>query len=71
MECCDITRNFLQGRKGKSISVLVQGEGFRPTTGKLVDFNDSAIVLEKPDGLQWLIDLDYVKSVADATNGVE
>jgi|WetSurSiteA1Bulk_404760.scaffolds.fasta_scaffold929498_1 hypothetical protein len=69
MECCDITRNFLQGRKGKTIKVLVQGEGFRPTTGKLVDFNDSAMVLEKPDGLQWLIDLDYVKSVADTANG--
>jgi hypothetical protein len=68
MECCDITRNFLQGRKGKMLKVLVQGEGFRPSIGKLVDFNDSAIVLEKQDGLQWLIDLDYVKSVADATD---
>jgi hypothetical protein len=47
--------------------VLIEGEGLRPSIGKLVDFNDFAIVLEKQDGLQWLIDLDYVKSVADAT----
>ena len=49
------------------IQVLVEGEGFRPAIGKLVDFNDSAIVLEKQDGLQWLVDIDYVISVADAT----
>ncbi len=49
------------------IKVLVEGEGFRPAIGKLVDFNDFAIVLEKQDGLQWLVDIDYVISIADAT----
>lgn len=41
MECCDIVRNFLEGRKGKEIRVLVEGGGFHPIAGKLADFNDS------------------------------
>ena len=65
MECCDIVRNFLEGRKGKQIKVLIEGGKFQPVTGKLVDFNDSAIVLEQKDGNQYLFDIDYVISVAD------
>ena len=65
MECCDIVRNFLEGRKGKHIKVLIEGEKFQPVTGKLIDFNDSAIVLEQKDGNQYLFDIDYVISVAD------
>jgi hypothetical protein len=65
MECCDIVRNFLEGRKGKQIKVLVEGGKFQPVSGKLVDFNESAIVLEQKDGNQYLFDIDYVISVAD------
>jgi hypothetical protein len=66
MECCDIVRNFLEGRKGKQIRILVEGGKFQPVSGKLVDFNESALVLEQEDGSQYLFDLDYVISVADA-----
>jgi hypothetical protein len=65
MECCDIVRNFLEGRKGKQIRVLIEGGKFQPVSGKLVDFNDSAIVLEQKDGNQYLFDIDYVISLAD------
>ncbi|MDD1751071.1 MAG: hypothetical protein LUO89_14500 [Methanothrix sp.] len=65
MECCDIVRNFLEGRKGKQIKVLIQGGKFQPVSGKLIDFNESAIVLEQEDGTQYLFDIDYVISVAD------
>jgi hypothetical protein len=65
MECCDIVRNFLEGRKGKQIKVLIEGGKFQPVSGKLVDFNESAIVLEQKDGAQYLFDIDYVISVAD------
>ena len=69
MECCDLTRNFLQGRKGRTLKVLIEGGGLTPVTGKLVDFDDAALVLELPKGEQLLIDLDYVIRVADATEG--
>ena len=65
MECCDIVRNFLEGRKGKQIKVLIEGGKFQPVSGKLLDFNESAIVLEQKDGTQHLFDIDYVISVAD------
>ena len=65
MECCDIVRNFLEGRKGKQIKVLVEGGKFQPVSGKLVDFNESALVLEQNDGNQYLFDIDYVIIVAD------
>ncbi len=66
MECCDLVRNFLAGRKGKEIKVLVEGGKFQPVSGKLVDFDESVMILELKDGDQWLLDLDYVISVADA-----
>ncbi len=31
MECCDLVRNFLAGRKGKQIKVLVEGGNFSPS----------------------------------------
>jgi hypothetical protein len=65
MECCDIVRNFLEGRKGKQIKVLIEGGKFQPVSGKLVDFNESAIVMEQKDGNQYLFDIDYIISVAD------
>jgi hypothetical protein len=65
MECCDIVRNFLEGRKGKQIKVLIECGKFQPVSGKLLDFNESAIVLEQKDGTQYLFDIDYVISVAD------
>ena len=65
MECCDIVRNFLEGRKGKQIKVLIEGGKFQPVSGKLLDFNESAIVLDQKDGTQYLFDIDYVISVAD------
>jgi hypothetical protein len=65
MECCDIVRNFLEGKKGKQIRVLIEGGRFQPISGKLVDFDESAIVLEQKDGNQYLFDIDYVISVAD------
>jgi hypothetical protein len=65
MECCDITRNFLEGRRGKQIKVLVEGGKFQPVSGKLVDFDESAVVLEQKDGNQYLFDIDYLISVAD------
>ena len=49
------------------IKVLVEGGGFRPVTGKLVDFDDAVMVLEIQNGEQWLTDMDYVISVADVT----
>ncbi len=49
------------------IKVLVEGGGFRPVTGKLVDFDDVAIVLELPTKEQWMIDMDYVMQMADAS----
>ena len=69
MECCDIVRNFLEGRKGKEIKVLVEGGRFQPVSGKLADFNESALVIQQKDGTQYLFDLDYVISVADAEEG--
>ena len=66
MECCDIVRNFLEGRKGKQIKVLVEGGKFQPVSGKLVDYNEFAIVLEQKDGSQYVFDIDYIISVADA-----
>ena len=45
MECCDLTRNFLQGRKGRTLKVSMEGGGLTPVTGKLVDFDDAALVL--------------------------
>ena len=69
MECCDITRNFLANRKGKKLAVLIEGGGFTPATGKLVDFDEAALVLEMPDGMKWLIDLDYVIKVAEVSEG--
>ncbi len=68
MECCDIVRNFLEGRKGKQIKVLIEGGKFQPVSGKLVDFNESAIVMEQKDGNQYLFDIDYVISVADESD---
>ena len=65
MECCDIVRNFLEGRKGRQIKMLIEGGRFQPVSGQLLDFNDSAIVLEQKDGTQQLFDIDYVISVAD------
>ncbi len=67
MQCYNLGRNFLQERKGKMIKVLVEGGGFRPVTGKLVDFDDAAIVLELPTKEQWMIDMDYVMQMADAS----
>jgi hypothetical protein len=67
MECCDITRNFLAGRKGRMLKVLIEGGGMTPVAGKLVDFDDAAMVLELPSGEQWLIDIDYIIKVADMT----
>jgi hypothetical protein len=67
MECCDITRNFLIGRKGRMLKVLIEGGGLTPVTGKLVDFDDAAMVLELPGGDQWLIDMDYIIKVADVS----
>ena len=69
MECCDIVRNFLEGRKGKEIKVLVEGGRFQPVSGTLADFNESALVIQQKDGTQYLFDLDYVISVADAEAG--
>jgi hypothetical protein len=71
MECCDIVRNFLQNRKGRMIKVLVEGGSFKPMTGKLVDFDDAALVLEVQSGENWLTDMDYVISVADVTEKEE
>jgi hypothetical protein len=65
MECCDIVRNFLETKRGKQVKVLIEGGGFRPVSGKLVDFDESAVVLEQNDGSQYLFDIDYVISVAD------
>lgn len=64
MECYDLTMNFLGSRKGKTIQVLVEGGGFRPITGKLVDFDDAVMVLEMPEGDQRIIDMAYVMQVA-------
>jgi len=53
MECCDIVRNFLEGRKGKQIRVLIEGGKFRPVSGKLVDFNESAILRSFKEQHAW------------------
>jgi hypothetical protein len=45
--------------------VLAEGGKFQPVSGKLVDFNESALALEQNDGNQYLLDIDYVISVAD------
>ncbi|MDD2835144.1 MAG: hypothetical protein PHY05_03250 [Methanothrix sp.] len=71
MECCDIVRNFLEGRKGRQIKMLIEGGRFLPVSGKLLDFNESAIVLEKKDGTQQLFDIDYVISVADMEEEID
>ncbi|MGA9098580.1 MAG: hypothetical protein WB392_06570 [Methanotrichaceae archaeon] len=65
MECYNIARDFLQDRKGKTIKVLVEGGGFRPITGKLIDFDDAVLVIETETGLQWMLDMASVTSVAD------
>ncbi len=65
MLCYNIARDFLQDRKGKTIKVLVEGGGFRPITGKLIDFDDAVMVLETEGGLQWMLDMANVTSVAD------
>jgi hypothetical protein len=65
MECYDLTMNFLERRKGKTIQVLVEGGGFRPVIAKLVDFDDAIMVLEMPEGDQRIIDMAYVIQVAD------
>lgn len=66
MECYNLAREFLKDRKGKMIKVLVEGGGFRPVTGKLIDFDDAVLVLEMPSKEQWMFDMDYVMQVADA-----
>jgi hypothetical protein len=65
MECYDKARDFLQDRKGKTIKAVVEGRGFRPITGKLVDFDDAIIVIETEEGLQWMLDMASVIGVAD------
>ena len=70
MECCDIVRNFLEGRKGKQIKVLVEGGRFQPVSGKLADYDEFAIVLEQTDGTQYLFDIDYVISIADESEDI-
>lgn len=65
MLCYNIARDFLQDRKGKTIKVLVEGGGFRPITGKLIDFDDAVMVLETEGGMQWMLDMANVTSVAD------
>ena len=65
MECYNIARDFLQDRKGKTIKVLVAGGGFRPITGKLIDFDDSVMVLETDSKMRWMLDMANVTSVAD------
>jgi len=69
MECYDLTMNFLGSRKGKTIQVLFEGGGFRPLTGKLVDFDDAVMVLELPGGDQRMIDMATVMQVADTEEG--
>jgi hypothetical protein len=49
--------------------VLVEGGKFQPVSGKLIDFNESAIVLEQKDGNQFLFDIDNVISVSDVDEG--
>ncbi len=65
MECYNVARDFLQDRKGKTIKVLVEGGGFRPITGKLIDFDDAVMVLEAENGLRWMLDMATITSVAD------
>jgi hypothetical protein len=65
MECYNIARDFLQDRKGKMIKVLVEGGGFRPITGKLIDFDDAVIVLETEGEMRWMLDMNSVTSIAD------
>ncbi len=65
MLCYNIARDFLQDRKGKTIKVLVEGGGFRPITGKLIDFDDAVMVIETESGMQWMLDMANVTSVAD------
>ncbi len=65
MECYNLARDFLQDRKGKTIKVLVEGGGFRPITGKLIDFDEAVMVLEAENGLRWMLDMANVTSVAD------
>ncbi|MFB3764730.1 MAG: hypothetical protein ACE14P_05715 [Methanotrichaceae archaeon] len=69
MLCYNIARDFLQERKGKTIKVLVEGGGFRPITGKLIDFDDAVMVLETEGGLQWMLDMANVTGVADESGG--
>ena len=68
MLCYNIARDFLQDRKGKTIKVLVEGGGFRPITGKLIDFDDAVMVLETEGGLQWMLDMANVTSIADESS---
>lgn len=68
MLCYNIARDFLQDRKGKTIKVLVESGGFRPITGKLIDFDDAVMVLETEGGLQWMLDMANVTSIADESS---
>ncbi len=68
MLCYNIARDFLQDRKGKTIKVLVEGGGFRPITGKLIDFDDAVMVLETESGVQWMLDMANVTSIADESS---
>ncbi len=70
MECYNLARDFLQDRKGKTIKVLVEGGGFRPITGKLIDFDEAVMVLEAENGLRWMLDMANVTSVADESGMV-
>lgn len=43
----------------------MEGGGFRPITGKLIDFDDAVMVIEKENGLQWMLEMASVMSIAD------
>ena len=47
---------------------MVEGGGSRPITGKLTDFDDAVMVLESEGGLQWMLDMANVKSIADESS---
>lgn len=70
MECYNLTREFLQDRKGKTIKVLVQGGGFRPITGKLIDFDEAVMVIETEGEQRWMLDMSNVTSIADETGRI-
>lgn len=70
MECYNLTKEFLRDRKGKTIKVLVQGGGFRPITGKLIDFDDAVMVLETEGEQRWMLDMANITSIADETGQI-